>query len=134
MRFDFHTSDDSAAFFCRFHEHFFKQRKSHIVRARRRDEIAAAFDEFHSEHVDVFVSAICVLDFACALAECGRIENDKPEFFSVGFVFAQFVKHVGTHRRDVAIAVESHVFKHVVESGLRNVYGGHGFCNGRAIH
>ena len=87
MRFDFHRSDDFAAFFCAFHKHFFKEGKGHIVRARRRYEVSAAFYKFHAQHVDVFISSVCVLDFACALAKRGdtlfHAQLDLPEALPV---------------------------------------------------
>ena len=95
LRFDFHRSDDFAAFFRAFHKHFFKEGKGHIVRARRRYEVSAAFYKFHAQHVDVFISSVCVLDFACALAKRGRIENNEVEFFAVVFVLSQCVENIG---------------------------------------
>lgn len=80
------------------------------MRARRGDEVSAAFDEFHSQNVDIFIASVCVLDFACALAECGRIENNEIEFFALVFVCAQNFEHVAALCRDIGYAVEARVF------------------------
>lgn len=110
LRFYLNRAYDFAAFFCAFHKHFFKKWKSHIVRARRRYEVSAAFYKFHAQHIDVFVASVCVLDFACALAECGRIENNEVEFFAVVFVLSQCVENIGALGFYVCKTVQRGVF------------------------
>ena len=94
LRFYLDGAHDFSAFFCAFDEHFFKQREGHIVRAGRGYEIAAAFYEFHTQNIDVFVTSVRVLNLACALAECRRVENDQIEFFAVVLVCAKHLEHV----------------------------------------
>ena len=119
LRFYLDGTHDFFAFFRAFDEHFFKQRERHIMRARRRYEIAAAFYEFHTQNIDVFVTSVRVLNLACALAECGRVENDQIEFFAVVFVCSKHLEHVAALGGDVGYSVEARVLVDVVERGFR---------------
>ena len=80
LRSDFDKAHPPAAFFCAFDNHFLKQRRRHVVRTRRRDEIPALFDKFQPQNVDVLVSPVRVAYFRRAFRERGGSSTTTPYF------------------------------------------------------
>ena len=79
LRLCFHALHASARVARRLHQHLFKQREGHVMRAGTGDEVSARPHQLHGEEVKVLIAAVGVLYLVCALAKGGRIEVNDEE-------------------------------------------------------
>ena len=79
---DFDKAHPPAAFFCAFDNHFLKQRRRHVVRAGRRDEISAFFDKFQPQNVNVLVSPVRIAYFRRVLSDDALVRQILKEELS----------------------------------------------------
>lgn len=102
-------------------KHIFEEGQRHIVRTRARNEVSAPLYEFHGEQVDILIASAGVPDLGRALAECGRVEHDAVELFSLRLISAQRLEHVGALRADIGKLIQRGVFPHVCERKFGNI-------------
>ena len=95
---------------------------------------AAAFYEFKTLNVYVFISAVGVLHFVRRFAEGGRVEDNEVELRAALSEIAEKSKRVAAHRRDIFKPVEFCVLHNAVERGLRNIARSYALCNRRAVY
>ena len=114
LRFDFHAADNSSAFTRGFYQHFFKERKSHIVRAGTGYKVSAAFNDFHSGKVYILISSVSVFDFVRRFTESGRVEYYRIEQSFLLFILSQNLENVSAERIDIFKSVEFGVVLYVL--------------------